>query len=147
MENLQAYFLLDHKPNLAIGINISIKKLNFAANWIISEYRLPSISLNKELSQLLIRKQQANYSREIIDWISQRINETEEDAILFTDIDILFEPSFNLDPLVIFRQASRNKNLLVLWPGEFRNHKLSYATPEHAHYRNWGNPGIEIVHV
>ena len=147
MDNLRDYFSLNHKPNLAIGINLSIEELHKVANWIVSEYHLPAITLNKELSQLLIRKQQANYSKEIIDWISQSINEIEEEPILLTDIDILFEPSFNLDPLVIFRQTSRNKNLLILWPGEFRNNKLSYATPEHAHYRNWGNPGIEIIHV
>jgi hypothetical protein len=147
MDSLRDYFSLYHKPNLAIGINLSIEELNNAANWIISEYHLPVIALNKELSKLLIRKPQADYSREIIDWISQRIKEIEEDPFLLTDIDILFEPSLKLDPLVIFKQASRNKKLLVLWPGEFRNNKLSYAIPEHAHYRTWGNPGIEIIHV
>jgi hypothetical protein len=147
VESIRDYFLLDHKPNLAIGIDLSIEELHKTANWVVSEYHMPVISLNKELSQLLIRKQQANYSKEIIDWVSQRINEIEEEPILVTEIDILFEPSFKLDPLVIFRQASRNKKLLVLWPGEFRNNKLSYATPEHAHYRNWGNPGIMIIHV
>jgi hypothetical protein len=147
MNSLQAYFLLNNKPNLAIGINLSIEELQNASIWLISKHRLPVITLNKELSKLLIRKRQSNYSREIIDWISERINEIEEDPILLIDIDILFEPSFKLDPLVIFKQASRNKKLLVLWPGEFKNNKLSYATPEHAHYRNWGNPGIEIIHV
>lgn len=147
MNSLQEYYSLDRKPNLAIGINLSIDMLQKVTNWIISEYRLPFIPLNKELSKLLIRKQQANFPKEIIDWFSQRINEIEGESILLTDIDILFEPSFKLDPLVIFRQASRNKKLLILWPGEFRNNKLSYATPEHAHYRTWGNPGIEIIHV
>ncbi|MFC2055645.1 BREX-3 system P-loop-containing protein BrxF [Chloroflexota bacterium] len=147
MDSLQAYFLLDHKPNLTIGLNLSIAMLQEDANWIVSEYQLHSIALNKELSQLLIRKQQSDYSKEIIYWVSQRINDIEEEPILLSDIEILFEPSFKLDPLVIFKQASRNKKLLVLWPGEFRNNKLGYAIPEHAHYRYWIDPGVEIIHV
>ncbi len=107
MDNLRDYFSLDHKPNLAIGINLSIEELQKAANWIVSEYHLPVISLNKELSKLLIRKQQADYSKEIIDWISQRINEIEEEPILVTDIDILFEPSFKLDPLSYFQTGKQ----------------------------------------
>lgn len=147
MDNLRDYFSLNQKPNLTIGVNLSIEELQRVPNWITSEYHATRISLNKELSQLLISKQKANYSKEIVDWILFTIKEIEKDPILLTDIDILFEPSFELDPLVIFRQASRNKKLLVLWPGEFRKNKLSYAIPEHAHYRNWVNPSVEIVQV
>lgn len=147
MDSLQAYFLLGHKPNLTIGVNISIEGLQKATEWITSEYHTPLISMNKGLSQLLIGKQEANYSKEIIDWLSLRIKEKSGELVLLTDIDILFEPSFELDPLVIFRQVCRNKTVFVLWPGEFRKNILSYGSPEHAHYRKWVNPGVEIVNV
>ena len=145
MDNLKDYFSLDHKPNLAIGINQSIEELQEASNWIVSEYHLSRISFNRELSQLLFGKEKADYSREIISWISQKINEVLEEPILLTDIDILFEPTMDLDPLTLFRQASRNKKLLILWPGEFINNKLSYAIPEHAHYRNWSKDRKSVV--
>ncbi len=147
MENLRDYFTLHQKPQLTVAVSHAIRDLQKATNQIVSEYQVPSFSLNKELSQLLIGKAKANYSKEIFDWISSKNREIEKEPLLLTDIDILFEPSFELDPLAIFRQSSKNKKLVVLWPGSFGNNNLSYASPDHAHYRNWANPGVEIIQV
>ena len=132
---------------LTVAVSQSIGDLQKATNQIISEHQVPSFSLNKELSQLLIGKPKANYSREILDWISSKTREIEKEPLLLTDIDILFEPSFELDPLAIFGQTSKNKKLLILWLGNFSKNNLSYASPDHAHYRNWANPGVEIIQV
>ncbi len=145
MESLKKYFNLHQKPQLTVAVSHSISDLQRAT--IVSEYQVPSFSLNKELSQLLIGKPKANSSREILDWISSKTREIEKEPLLLTDIDILFEPSFELEPLAIFRQTSKNKKLLVLWPGNFSNNNLSYASLDHAHYRNWANPGVEIIQV
>ena len=147
MDGLRDYFLLDKKPCLTIVVNLSIEELQEASNIIKSNYLIPSISITRELAILLVRKPQADKSKEIISWISEKIQEIVEEPILLTNIDILFEPSFELDPLTIFKQASRNKSLVVLWPGEYKNKNLSYASPEHAHYKTWADPGIEIIHV
>lgn len=147
MESLKEYFNLHQQHQLTVAVSHSIRDLQKATKQIVSEYQAPSFSLNKELSQLLIGKPKANYSREILDWISSKTREIEKEPLLLTDIDILFEPSFELDPLAIFRQTSKNKKLLILWLGNFRNNNLSYASPDHAHYRNWANPGVEIIQV
>ena len=147
MDSLRDYFLLDKKPNLTIGVNLSTEELHKAADWVKSEFPVPDISVNKELSKLLIGKSKANFSKEIVDWISEKIKEVIEERSMRRSRSIFLEPSYELDPLTIFRQASRNKKLLVLWPGGFRNNKLSYATPEHTHYRNWVDPGVEIIHI
>jgi hypothetical protein len=60
-------------------------------------------------------------------------------------IDILFEPSLELDPLALFRQLSRVTPIVVAWPGMVSSSGLSYAMPEHANYRLWTNPEVEIV--
>jgi len=147
MENLRNYFTLHQRPQLTVAVSHSIGDLQKATKQIVSEYQVSSYSLNKELSQLLIGKTKANYSREILDWISSKTREIEKEPFLLTDIDILFEPSFELDPLAIFRQTSNNKKLLVIWLGNFSKNNLSYASPDHAHYRNWVNPGVEIIKV
>lgn len=147
IRSLRDYFSLEEKPNLAVGVNLSTEELQQAADWVVREYSIPSIWLNREISKLLIGKSDTTYPKEIIDWISKEIIEIDEKVILFTDIEILFEPSLNLNPLTIFKQTSRNTSLLVMWPGEYKDNTLSYASPEHSHYRTWEKPGIEIFKV
>ena len=147
MGELRDHFLLNKKSNLSIGVSLNIERLRIFADWAKSEYSATSISANKEIGKLLIGKPTANFSREIIDWLSGKIKEAEEKPILITGIEILFEPSFELDPLTFFKLVSRNTSLLVMWPGEYKNNILSYASPEHAHYRTWADPGVEIIQV
>jgi len=145
MNNLQAYFFLDHKPELLVIVNRTVKELEEIADQIISEYHFSFVCLGKEISQLLITEPHSQYTYMIVDWLSKQINELENEPVLLKDIDLLFDPSLGLDPLTLFKQISKVKELIVLWPGEFNNNNLSYASPEHAHYRTWANPGIEII--
>lgn len=101
--------------------------------------------INKELSQVLVSEPKTNYSREIITWVSTKTEDIQSEPIVIKDIELLFEPSLGLDPLTLFRQTSKRNRLIVLWPGNFSNNTLSYASPEHAHYRTWANPGVEII--
>ena|SRR6266699_6059308 len=57
--------------------------------------------------------------------------------LLVIDTDVLFEPSLQLDPLLLFQRASRMLPLVVTWAGSFEHGRLSYAVPEHAYYRVW----------
>ena len=145
MNNLQAYFFLDHKPELLVIVNRTVKELEEIADQIISEYHFSFVCLGKEISQLLITEPQSQYAYMIVDWLSKQINEIENEPVLLKDIDILFDPSLGLDPLTLFKRTSKVKELIVLWPGELNNNNLSYASPEHAHYRTWANPGVEII--
>jgi len=147
MNEFWDHFLLSKQSNLMIGVNLTIERLDKFTYWAKSEYSLTSINLNKELSKILIGKQIVDYPREIIDWLLTKIRGIDEPPILITNINILFDPSFELDPLTIFKLVSRNTSVIVLWPGEFNNNILSYASPEHAHYRTWSNPGVEIIKI
>lgn len=147
MDKLKEYFTLDHQPQLIIVVNRSIVELQKISDLITSQFNLPFVCVNRDLSKILLSKPNVNYSRDIVTWFSTITNDIQRDPIVIQEIELLFEPIMDLDPLTLFRQASRNKKFLILWPGEFKNNKLSYATPEHAHYRNWADPGIEIIHV
>jgi hypothetical protein len=144
---LDEYFQLEKKPNLAIGVNLKIDRLRKVSNWINNKYSISVINVNKDLSKLLIGKTEDALSRKIVDWFIAKKNETETRPIQFSGIEILFEPLLKIDPLKIFKQVSRNVVVLVLWPGEYRNDILSYASPEHAHYETWADPGVEIIQI
>ena len=147
MDKLEEYLTMEFHPQLIVVVNQSIIELQKVSDFLGSQYHYPCVYVNKELSKILVSKPNVNFLGDIVSWFYSIIDKHKISPIIIRDIDFLFEPSFKLDPLVIFRQASRNRKLLVFWPGEYINNKLSYATPEHAHYRTWGNPGIEILNV
>lgn len=66
----------------------------------------------------------------------------EPGPLLVIDTDVLFEPSLQLDPLLLFQRASRQLPLVVTWAGSFEQGRLNYAVPEHAHYRLWRSPDL-----
>lgn len=106
------------------------------------------VSIGGELSAFLVVSGQVDRSRSTRDWLLDELRKRSPGPVVCKDVDLLFHPSLNLDPLVLFRQASRHTKLVVLWPGRYSNGVLSYAVPEHKHYRFWKNlEGIEIKGV
>ena len=66
----------------------------------------------------------------------------EPGPLLVIDTDVFFEPSLQLDPLLLFQRASRQLPLVVTWAGSFEHGRLNYAVSEHAHYRLWRSPDL-----
>jgi hypothetical protein len=107
-----------------------------------------AVSIGRELSSFLISQKVTNYTQIIHKWLDGQLREKAPGPVICIDIDILFYPFFNLDPLTLFRQISRHTRLIILWPGEYKDGILSYAQPEHKHYRYWKNlEGLEIKGV
>lgn len=114
---------------------------SFSGDWV-------TVPIGREISTFLITQNEGNHSVAISQWIDGYFRGTPSDAIICYDIDFLFLPSLNLDPLAIFQKISRYKRLVVLWPGSYRGKVLSYAQPGHNHYKHWKNlESIEIMGV
>jgi len=70
-------------------------------------------------------------------WLVDSLASFQNGPVLCTCPDLLFDPSLEIDPLALFRQAARIIQLIVMWPGDYASNNLSYAIPEHHHYRTW----------
>jgi hypothetical protein len=106
------------------------------------------VFIGTDLSGYLIAQDKANTSQVIYKWLDDTLRANAPVPVICADIDILFYPDFHLDPLALFRQISRHTKLIVLWAGSYKDGVLSYAQPEHLHYRFWKNlDGIEIKGV
>jgi hypothetical protein len=129
--------------SLTIIVDKDIVRLNealvsFSGGW-------EAVSIGREISTILIGQNEAEYLSAINQWIDERIRNSPSDYFLCYDIDLFFHPSLKLDAIAIFRQISRHKKLVVLWPGSFQGGNLCYAQPEHNHYQCWKNlEGITI---
>lgn len=95
------------------------------------------LDIGKDLSQSLMSVSMHERSRFTQNWLLDILSTPQNEPVLCIHPDLLFHPSLKIDPLALFRQASRIKRLIVLWPGEYLENNLSYAIPEHHHYRSW----------
>ena len=95
------------------------------------------LNISKELSACLRLVSASERSRFSQKWLIDSLTSFQNGPVLCTYPDLLFDPSLEIDPLALFRQAARIIQLIVLWPGEYSANTLSYAVPEHHHYRTW----------
>jgi len=74
-----------------------------------------------------------------------RLGELSPGPVLCTEIDLLFDPALELDPLRLLCDVGRVARLVVTWPGSYLHGVLSYAVPDHSHYRTWRNPEVYVT--
>ena len=96
-----------------------------------------SFNASKELSTSLMPVSVSERSRFSQKWLVDSLASFSHGPVLCTCPDLLFDPLLKIDPLTLFRQAARIIQLIVLWPGEYSANTLSYAVPEHHHFRTW----------
>jgi len=48
------------------------------------------------------------------------------DVILLDNVQVLFTPILNLDPLALLRQLGKKHTIVAAWPGDYENSRLSY---------------------
>ena len=95
------------------------------------------LNISKELSAALMAVSASERSRFSQKWMIDSFSSFPSGPILCTCPDLLFDPSLEIDALALFRQAARMMQLIVMWPGEYSANILSYAVPEHHHFRTW----------
>jgi hypothetical protein len=95
------------------------------------------LNVSKKLSKVLLSVSATDSSRFSQKWLVDTLTSFQSGPVLCTCPDLLFDPSLEIDPLALFRQAARMNQLIVLWTGEYSTNTLSYAVPEHHHYRTW----------
>ena len=121
------------------------RELEERANRLHVAYGWARLPVGKELSAALLGEMPARRPAVAQRWLGDRLAELAPGPVLCTEIDLLFEPSLLLDPLALLRCASRLARLIVAWPGSYADDVLTYATPEHAHYRAWRQPDMAVA--
>ena len=122
-----------------------ISRLQAAAGEIQADYDWPFLHIGEHLCTALMVVPPNRRGHVARDWLQYEVARLTPGPLVCAEIDLLFEPALTLDPLALFRQLSRKSKLIVLWPGTFENNTLAYAVPEHAHYKVWRNPEVEII--
>ena len=111
----------------------------------IKELDYAILNVGKELSASLLTVSLPERSRFLQQWLIDTLSLFQTKPVLCTCIDLLFDPSLKIDPLFLWRQAARVTQVIVLWPGEYSDGILSYATPAHHHYWNRHISASDVV--
>jgi len=110
---------------------------------------IPYLNLNLALSQRLLdltSKERPLRARRLLGEI---LDEHPEETLALDNIELLFEPTLHQDPLVLLQGLSRNKSLIVSWPGTYDEDGqiLTYAEPGHPEYRRYQRPEVVVITV
>ena len=112
-----------------------------------AEGAVPYLNLNLALSGRLLDltgKERPLRARRLL---AEILDERPEETLALDNIELLFEPTLHQDPLVLLQGLSRNRSLIVSWPGNYdkTGSILTYAEPGHPEYRRYQKPEAVVI--
>ncbi|TXI26905.1 MAG: BREX-3 system P-loop-containing protein BrxF [Aquipseudomonas alcaligenes] len=73
--------------------------------------------------------------------------ERTEDPLLLDNLELLFEPGLQINPLDLVRRLAHSKRVVAVWPGELRGDRLVYADMSHPEHRDYSRDGTVVLEI
>lgn len=102
-----------------------------------------SLLLSERLKEYPVNKRPIKVGR----IVSEIVHQTDSETLCFDQIELIFHPDLQQDPLRLFESVSRNKTIFICWPGEYDGNALSYAQPGHPEYMKIPFPQAFVLWV
>ena len=94
-------------------VHWAVRRLEQAASELLSVYDWTNLRLGQELSAVLLSETPRRRPHEARRWMKARLGEMSPGPVLCSEIDLLFEPTLELDPLSLMRDVSRVARMVV----------------------------------
>jgi len=124
-----------HRLVLLVGIAGSGK--TSALHAIHSRVNVPihnvGVVLSKNMLELSAKERATRLSR----LLAEATNSLPSDVVLLDNIELLFHPALQANPLELLKTLSKAKIVVASWPGQVEGNHLIYAKsghPEHERY-------------
>ena len=69
------------------------------------------------------------------------------DLLLLDNLEVLFEPSLQVNPLDMIKRPAHAQPVVAVWPGELRGDRLTYADMSHPEHRDYSREGVVVFEV
>ena len=103
-------------------------------------------SVSKELAdELLVCKPNRRSMK--LEQIFNKVLDRYPDGVTIKDIDVMFNPEYQVDVLKILIEARKRKIYSVIWPGRFEDGKLIYAEEGYPDYKVYEISNYDITCV
>lgn len=116
-----------------------------ALQQIASRLSSAIVNVNRELSQRMLEMTRSQRSRQVERLLREVIAGIPGDVILLDNMEILFDPELEVDPLRLLQLSSRNRTLVATWNGSFMAGSLTYAEPGHPEFQQFKQPDAVII--
>lgn len=98
---------------------------------------VPCLNVSLELSRQLLPLTERQRSLQLPQLLESAVAATDSSRVLLDNVELLFSPGLRQDPLRLLESLSRNRSLLVAWPGTVDGRHITYAEPGHLEYRRY----------
>ena len=111
---------------------------------------LTYLELSEQLCERLLPLSCNDRSRHVSDIIAQMLNGIASDVVWLDRIQVLFEPTLELDPLRQLQELARLKPIVAIWPGQITEQFLTFSVPGRDDYQSYSAndlANVPIIHV
>lgn len=102
------------------------------------------ISISVRLSEELAKVKEKRRSMKLEQCFRTVLSEL-PDGVVVKDIDVMFNPAYQVDVLRIIVNVRKEKNFSVVWPGECRDGKLIYAEEGYPDYKVYNVADYDVA--
>jgi hypothetical protein len=111
-----------------------------------------SLNLNIQLAQLLLNIPFAKRPRNVATILGDMVTELSAPWVCLVGLEVLFEPSLQVQVVSLLKQLAHNHVILAAWPGVYvkaeHGGKLSYSELAHVEYQGYtitGKDDFEVI--
>jgi len=101
---------------------------------VAKENGYPFLNVNQELSKRLLELTRSQRSRQVERLLKEVIAAAPGDVVLLDNLEILFDPALEVEPLRLLQLSSRNRTVVASWNGTCKDGTLIYAEPGHPEF-------------
>ena len=105
-----------------------------------------AISVSRDLSRLILSFRPNMRSIRMADCLD-RILSPMPDNVVIKDIDVLFNPNYEVDVLRLLAEEKKRKSYSVIWPGSFRDGQLVYGEEGYLDYVTYNIANYDVTCV
>jgi hypothetical protein len=103
--------------------------------------------VNLALCQRMLELTRSQRARQVERLFKELLAGASGEVVLLDNMEILFDPGLEIDPLRLLQVVSRNRTTVAAWNGAFHNGTLTYAEPGHPEYQAFRQPDAVVVTV
>ena len=103
-------------------------------------------SVSKDLADALLACKLNRRSMKL-EQIFNKVLDKYPDGVTIKDIDVMFNPEYQVDVLKILIAARKRKQYSVIWPGRFEDGKLIYGEEGYLDYKTYNIADYDITCV
>jgi RNase adaptor protein for sRNA GlmZ degradation len=97
----------------------------------------PLINVNLQLCKAMLELTRSQRTRQVERLFKAVVGAASTEVVLLDNLEVLFDPALEVEPLRLLLNASRNRTLVAAWSGTFRDGTLVYAEPGHPEFAQY----------